>query len=157
MNVKAISTTGNKASGNLRIEKSDCARKVFTAGSKLAGQITSQSKMKAFHCEIREDEEFCGALTGAIAAIGFLCGEHPRPVPGKNVKKISKEFYRQFHERFGSHYCHDVCGRDISRTEDAVQTGKGKKVRVKTCKHVLTESIDMVAKMLEKNGVHIVR
>ena len=132
-----------------------CAKKVFDAGSKLGKIKSSSPKTASFHCEIGEDEEFCGALTGAIAAIGFVCGEHPRPVPGEHVKKISKKFYEQFHQRFGSHYCHDLCKHDIPKTEGAAKSCE--KGRSKTCKHVVAESIDMVAEMLEKNGVHIVR
>ena len=55
----------------------------------------------------------CGAVTGALMALGLACGDDPEVLSEKTA-----QFQAAFLERFGSTLCRELLGYDFSRPEE---------------------------------------
>lgn len=67
----------------------------------------------------------CGALTGAILAIGLEHGTN-KPVLEKREKAytLAQKFYKQFIEECGSAYCQELIGYDLMKPEELEKARK---------------------------------
>jgi C_GCAxxG_C_C family probable redox protein len=68
-------------------------------------------------------EDVCGALTGGVIAIGFLCG---RMKPGEdiqNAKALASGFRKQFIKEFGSTNCGKILER-LGQQENSLKCKK---------------------------------
>ena len=66
--------------------------------------------------------ETCGAVTGALMAIGLACGGDMQ-----RTEELAKAFQAAFIERFGSTICRELLGYDLSvpgELEKARESGK---------------------------------
>lgn len=69
----------------------------------------SDASLKAISCGLRGgigktfDEGTCGALTGAVIAIGLLC-----PDDENKAADLSKELYLEFKNKFGTVCCGNI-------------------------------------------------
>jgi len=64
----------------------------------------------------------CGAVTGALIALGLACGDDP-----DNAKARVADFQNAFLARFGSLVCRDLLGYDLSKPgefERAAESGR---------------------------------
>lgn len=61
----------------------------------------------------------CGAVSGAIAAIGVLNSKHFADVPSHKeaTNRSGEEFIRRFKEKHGSILCNDLTGINIADTK----------------------------------------
>ena len=76
---------------------------------------------------IGSGQTICGAVYGATAAIGIICGEKmaERNETAKQTRKratgMTHEFYRLFLEEFGRTDCRSLTGCDWSRPDEAMR------------------------------------
>ena len=63
--------------------------------------------------------ELCGAISGAVMALGLLTPVDPADPVGskKRTTALSKEFQRRFSEKFGAVRCQDLLQRKLSPEE----------------------------------------
>ena len=72
-------------------------------------------------------ESTCGALTGAISALGIMYTEE-KPSSNEKVKNITKEFIKEFEKEFGAldckyikeHHCSPTTGCDLVKIRTAI-------------------------------------
>ncbi len=92
----------------------------------------------------------CGVVSGAIAAIGIIMGDHEntksQQVPLVFTKAI--QFAYKFEEKFGSVSCHDLVGLDLSKD---YQKYKEQHIWEKKCCDFIYFSIDLVSKLTRKD------
>lgn len=91
----------------------------------------------------------CGAISGALAAIGIIMGGNEKmgdiEVPivyGKTIRFVSK-----FEDKFGSLSCQDLCGYDLQYyLKDYVKARAWEKI----CCHFVLFAIEQVYKLTKK-------
>lgn len=86
--------------------------------------------------------ETCGAVTGAMMAIGLACD-----TPAEAAEK-AKQFQAAFVERYGSTMCHDLLGYDLAdqaQREQAKASGK----MLDFCPRAVMAAIDILEEVLD--------
>lgn len=68
-------------------------------------------------------EDVCGALTGGIIAVGFLCGRNKPGEDIRDAKAIASGFRKQFIEEFGSTNCGKILER-LGQQENSLKCKK---------------------------------
>lgn len=85
----------------------------------------------------------CGALTGAIMAVGIEFGTNESGVEKRRVAYAkSAELFKEFEKQHGSVLCHDLFGYDLSKPEEAAKArveGAFEKVCVGLIKSVIDD------------------
>lgn len=91
----------------------------------------------------------CGAVTGALMAIGLKYG-HSMPntpeVKEKNIAKIA-EFKEKFAEKYDSVICKELLGYDITNPEDLKKINE-KELLTKFCPKLVSDVIDTLKEVL---------
>ncbi|MFX1456859.1 MAG: C-GCAxxG-C-C family protein [Promethearchaeota archaeon] len=91
----------------------------------------------------------CGAISGAVAAIGIISGGREK-IKDLEVPKVygkALKFVKRFEEKFGSVMCEELCGFDLNI--DLKPYVKARAWENKCCKFILY-AIDQVAKINKK-------
>ena len=70
--------------------------------------------------------ETCGAVTGALMALGLAYGDDPAVIAEKTA-----QFHAAFTERFGSTMCREILGYDLSKPEELEKARKSGDMSVK--------------------------
>jgi C_GCAxxG_C_C family probable redox protein len=93
--------------------------------------------------------EACGALTGAVLAIGVLYGrERPDDQAGRQRAYARTEtFVEQFRERNGLINCRDFTGVDM-RTEEGRADYHARSVRETTCAPLIAGAVRSLLELL---------
>ena len=89
----------------------------------------------------------CGAVTGALMAIGLKHGA-TTPEGKDEVYRVTQEFIRRFEEKNGSLICHDLIGFDILTPEDralAQQAGVFENI----CPRLVRDGVEIVAALVK--------
>ena len=99
----------------------NCAQAVFSAFSERDG-ISQEKALKvaaAFGAGIARRGEMCGAVSGALMAIGWRHGATKSEDQAAKEKTyaLSQEFMRRFKALHGSLECRDLLGVDLSTPE----------------------------------------
>ena len=98
----------------------------------------------AFGGGIGRSGSLCGALTGAIMAIGLKHGTNSTALVEKEkAYKIALEFYDQFAKTCGSPFCRELIGYNLTDAEDLKRMRKSN-VRVKKCTHFVKKAVDIL-------------
>lgn len=63
----------------------------------------------------------CGAVVGAVMAIGLKHGRDEPWQPREKAYELAQEFCRRFKEEMGSTCCHELTGMDLSTPEGLKQ------------------------------------
>ncbi len=149
------------------MKRSEKARSIFGNNANCA-----QSVLLAFAAEQGIDDEtalriatgfgggmgrmanVCGAVTGAFMALGLTGGM--RTLEDSKQKSATyervREFSRRFTEKYGSIYCRDLLGIDISTTEGHDAAAKQNLFKTK-CPEFVGGAVEMLESMLsEKAG-----
>lgn len=92
----------------------------------------------------------CGAVSGALMALGLACGNS---VPGdlqtkQRFMEMKQEFEERFREQFGGLSCPEVLGCD-KRTPDGKQKVMEEKLLWNVCGPAVCAAAEIVADMLE--------
>ena len=132
------------ASKMLREQQGNCAQAIFATFGPLFGKgsVDYDSCMKitaAFGGGINLTGNVCGAITGAVMALGLKYGGNVQ-----EVTKITKQLLDDFTKINGSIICRDLVGHDLFDDEDLREANK-KDIFKKCIKYV-----DDAAKLLEK-------
>ncbi|MHA2006840.1 MAG: C-GCAxxG-C-C family protein [Promethearchaeota archaeon] len=91
----------------------------------------------------------CGAISGALAAIGIIMGGQEK-IKDLNVPKVYSKavrFAKRFEEEFGSVMCEELCGFDVNT--ELKQYVKTRAWENKCCKFILF-AVDRVSKITGK-------
>ena len=131
--------------------RGNCAQAVFaTYGPKLGlGKVDCESCMKitsAFGGGINRTGNVCGALTGALMALGLKYGGSPQEA---DVSKVSAQFLEEFTLINDSIICRDLIGHDLFEDED-LRKAYQKDLFKKFVKYV-EDAARLLEKYLDKN------
>ncbi|MEM3579430.1 MAG: C-GCAxxG-C-C family protein [Candidatus Bathyarchaeia archaeon] len=88
----------------------------------------------------------CGALTGAVMAIGLKYGRDTPPDEIENYERCVvkiQQLFKDFKETFGSIFCRDLTNCDLT-TEEGRQKFKEQQIREKKCARYVGESMKML-------------
>lgn len=88
--------------------------------------------------------EVCGAVSGAVLAIGLLYGQDQ----AEAAAHLSREFVRQFAEENGAVLCIDITGVDMSSVKELLlYFARGGK---KTCDGVVRSALQVLLEQLNE-------
>ena len=98
----------------------------------------------AFGGGIGRRGSLCGALAGAIIAIGLKHGTNT-PILEKKEKayKLAQEFYEQFVKEFGSPLCRELIGYDLTKPEELEMVRK-LNIREEKCSHFVKKAVEIL-------------
>jgi C_GCAxxG_C_C family probable redox protein len=99
----------------------NCAQAVFSALAEDVGmdEDTCLKISTSFGGGIARRQKVCGAVTGALMAIGAKHGKASGDTEEKkiNTYRLSEEFMKAFEEKNGSIDCRDILGADMNTEE----------------------------------------
>jgi len=86
----------------------------------------------------------CGALTGAIMAIGLKHGTN-KPILEEKEKayKLAQKFYEQFVKACGSPFCRELIGYDLTDPEELERVRK-LNVRDEKCSYFVKKTVEIL-------------
>jgi C_GCAxxG_C_C family probable redox protein len=77
--------------------------------------------------------EVCGALTGALMAVGIKKGrDEPETEKRDEVYRLVQTLFMDFHQKFGSILCRELTGCDL-RTEEGKRKFSDEKIHYAKC------------------------
>ncbi len=94
--------------------------------------------------------EVCGAMSGALMAMGLLCApEDPadRAAKAEHYAMV-QEFARRFRERNGSLYCRDLLQSADTRPTPSERTEQF--YRTRPCERIIRSAAEILDEMLEE-------
>jgi C_GCAxxG_C_C family probable redox protein len=98
----------------------------------------------AFGGGIGRRGSLCGALTGAIMAIGLKHGTEGTVLAEKEkAYEIALEFYDQFVKECGSPFCRELIGYDLTNPLERESLRKSN-VREEKCSHFVERAVEML-------------
>jgi len=143
----------NSASKMMDERRGNCAQAIFTTyGPHLAkGKVDFDLCMKitsAFGGGINRTGNVCGAVTGALMALGLKYG-----LSIQEVTKVSNQILDEFTAINGSIICRDLIGHDLFDDEDMRKAFE--KDAFKKCMKYVDDVARMMEKHLELEGNHL--
>ena len=128
----------------------NCAQAVLSAFAAQFGisEETALRLASPFGGGIARRGQVCGALTGALMALGLHSG-NSTPQGKEETYLISEEFVRAFQKRHGAILCRELIGYDVS-TAEGLQAARAKKIFADICPAVVAGTTEMVEKFLEE-------
>ena len=93
--------------------------------------------------------EVCGAVTGAIMALGLKYGREEPSQPNQQVYALAREFCQRFEEETGSLSCRDLTGMDLS-TPEGFQAFRRSDVPLRVCLPAAGAAFRLVMELLER-------
>lgn len=118
----------------------NCAQCVFTAFAEETGFDPDESdRIAAFFGGGMGMSQTCGAVTGALMAIGLLEGGAEQ----------ATEFRAEFAARHGSCLCRDLIGVDFSDAEQARQARQSGAL-LERCPALVESACEMVLRIMER-------
>jgi C_GCAxxG_C_C family probable redox protein len=91
--------------------------------------------------------EVCGAVTGALLALGLARGAD-QPARKDEIYRLSQEFMRLFAEKHKNLLCRDLIACDIS-TAVGYQSAVEKRVFTTICPLLVQDAVEIAQKLLE--------
>ena len=131
-------------------QKLHCSQAVLAAFAEECG-ITEEQALKLGSCfggGMRKGE-VCGAVTGALMALGLLYGQkNAGDTEGRLVSnKINDLMMDRFKEKCGSYICNDLLGCDIS-TAEGVQYCRDNNLFTEFCPKMVTAAVEIVEEII---------
>jgi C_GCAxxG_C_C family probable redox protein len=123
----------------------NCAQSVLLAMQEYYGIYRSRLIPKiatAFGGGIGRRGSLCGALTGAIMAIGLKYGTNKTALI-ENAYDIALRFYDRFAREFGSPFCRELIGYDLTSPSEREKMRKAN-VRNGKCSHFVEKAVEML-------------
>ena len=95
--------------------------------------------------------EVCGAVTGALVALGLHDWKADPPTPDEKnkVSERVQSFTKEFKQRYGSIICKDLIGCDLS-TPQGYKEATDKGVFVSVCRPVVEDAVQILEQMLAR-------
>ncbi len=91
--------------------------------------------------------EVCGAVTGALMALGLARGA-ATPEVKEEVYRLGREFMRRFEDKHGTILCRELIGCDIS-TPEGLQRARESGVIREICPKVVHDAAEILQVVLE--------
>jgi len=109
----------------------------------------------AFGGGIGRRGSLCGALTGAIMAIGLKHGSDKIVLMEKEkAYEIALKFYDQFVKECGSPFCKGLIGYDLTNPEELERLRKSN-VREEKCSNFVKKAVEMLINLeMRQNSAH---
>ncbi len=132
----------------------NCAQAVLSVFAPEAG-LDRASAMKvacSFGGGMGRQGETCGAVTGALMAIGMnlASAEVDDAAKGRTYAAV-RQFFAEFRKRHGSVVCHDLLGCNIG-TEEGIAQAKATGVFKTRCPGFVTDAVQIVEGLLKEQG-----
>lgn len=129
----------------------NCAQAVFSTVAEVAGLDTGTAARAAtaFGGGMARMGSTCGAVTGALMAIGLARG-NDLPADKESKEKVyvlAREFVERFKARHGSIVCRELLGCDIGTTEGH-ERAKEQGLFDSVCSKLVEDSVRIVEEML---------
>ena len=127
----------------------NCSQSVFSAFAPQFG-LDEQTALKLaspFGGGVARRGEVCGAVTGALLALGLARGAD-KPAGKEEIYRLSQEFMRLFEEKHGTILCRDLIGCDLS-TPAGHQAAAEKQVFTTICPGLVSDAVEIVQSLLE--------
>jgi len=125
----------------------NCAQSVLLTMQEYYGMRESRLIPKiatAFGGGIGRCGSLCGALTGAIMAIGLKHGTNTTILEEKEkAYTLAREFYEQFVRAYGSAFCRELIGYDLTNPEELERMRK-LNVRDEKCSYFVKKAVEIL-------------
>jgi C_GCAxxG_C_C family probable redox protein len=125
----------------------NCAQSVLLAMQEYYGIRSNRLIPRiatAFGGGIGRRGSLCGALTGAIMAIGLKHGtDGTALVEKEKAYEIALKFYDRFVKEYGSPFCRELIGYDLTNPEELERLRKSN-VREEKCSHFVENAVEML-------------
>jgi len=127
----------------------NCSQSVFSAFAPQFGldQETALKLASPFGGGVARRGEVCGAVTGALLALGLARGAD-KPAGKEDIYRLSQEFMRLFEQKHAALLCRDLIATDIS-TPAGYQAAAEKLVFTTICPVLVQDAVEIVQKLLE--------
>ena len=127
----------------------NCSQAVFSAFAPQFGldEKTALRLASPFGGGVARRGEVCGAVTGALLALGLARGAQA-PAGKEEIYRLSQEFMRLFEQKHNTVLCRDLIACDIS-TPAGHQAAVEKRVFKTICPVLVQDAVEIVQKLLE--------
>jgi C_GCAxxG_C_C family probable redox protein len=132
-----------------RFARSDnCAQSVFTTFAVQYGMDESSALKitSPLGGGISRRGEVCGAVTGALLALGLVRGTDT-PAGKEDAYRMGQEFMRHFEQKHGTILCRDLLGYDIGQPESRQQAHDAGVFKT-LCPRFVHDAAEIVQEML---------
>lgn len=131
-------------------QKFNCSQSVFSAFASRLGldEATALKIASPFGGGVARQGEICGAVIGALMAIGLARG-NSTPENKEATYQLSQEFIRRFEARRKTILCRDLIGFNIGTSLEYTQA-KESGVFESICPGVVREATDLAKEILEE-------
>jgi C_GCAxxG_C_C family probable redox protein len=128
----------------------NCSQSVFEASSGILGLESEEAKAIAagFGAGIGKTQKTCGAVTGAVMAIG--CKHYDSKDHKGSKKKVyakTREFLNKFERIYGSTACRELLGIDIKTDKGQEEYDKNNMFEEK-CQKYVQDACDILEEMI---------
>ena len=127
----------------------NCSQAVFSAFAAQFGldRETALKLASPFGGGVARRGEICGAVTGALLALGLARGAD-KPAGKDEIYRLSQEFMRLFEEKHSTLLCRDLFDCEIS-TPAGYQSAAEKRVFTTICPLLVQDAAEIAQKLLE--------
>ena len=127
-----------------------CSQSVFSAFASKCG-VTDETALKLaspFGGGIAHQGNVCGAVTGALMALGLACGSASSDKEEKDkTYLLAEDFIRRFREKHDTILCRELIGYDISKPDELLKAREGQ-VFSSACPRFVKDATELVEEIL---------
>jgi len=129
----------------------NCSQSVFSSFAAQAGlpEETALKLASPFGGGIAHHGQTCGAVTGALMAIGLLRG-NATPEGKYETYRLAEEFIQRFKESHQTTQCRELIGYDI-HTPEGLQDAREQDVFHTICPALVKDAVLLVDTILEED------
>ena len=141
--------TPGEIAGTVFSQNFNCSQSVFSAFAARFGldRETALKLASPFGGGVARRGEVCGAVTGALLALGLARGVEA-PAGKEEIYRLSQEFMCLFEEKHNTVLCRDLIACDLS-TPAGYQAAAEKRVFTTICPVLVQDAVEIVQKLLE--------
>lgn len=141
-----ISQFSEKAANHFK-QGYNCAQSILLTMQEYYGTPRNSSIPRiatAFGGGIGRYGSLCGALTGAVMAIGLRYGTN-EPILKKREEayRLARKLYEQFEREFSSPFCRELIGYDLTRPEE-LERARESKVFDEKCTCFVKKAVEIL-------------
>jgi C_GCAxxG_C_C family probable redox protein len=126
----------------------NCSQAVFSSYAEGIDQEAALKIASGFGGGMGRMAETCGAVTGAMMALGLRYGGNsPNPETKERIYGKIREFADHFKARNGSLACRELLGCDIS-TPEGHEVAREKKLFASVCPECVRDAAEILEEML---------
>ena len=142
-------TTPAETAVNVFSQSFSCSQAVFLGFAPQLGldKETALKLASPFGGGMARRGEVCGAVTGALLALGLARGAE-KPAGKDEIYRLSQEFMHRFEEKHNTIICRDLIDCDLS-TPAGYQAAAEKRVFTSICPGLVREAAEIVQALLE--------